>query len=46
MLNYEEQLEHLDMLIVSIQRHHENEGQYEVKRRNLLEDNQKSVSSN
>ena len=25
MLNYEEQLEHLDMLIVSIQRHHENE---------------------
>ncbi|WP_438312662.1 FUSC family protein [Sporosarcina sp. FA9] len=30
-LNYEEQLEHLDMLIVSIQRHHEKEVDTELK---------------
>ena len=35
-LNYEEQLEHFDKLIVSIQKYHNNEDEHEIARRNLL----------
>ena len=35
-LNYEEQLEHLDKLIVSFQKHHNNEVNIETERGDLL----------